>query len=326
MEEIKIKYNCEARQIQYPVLNPICDYEYWSFSIKTDNGEFIKIYFSINELFSVPIKSSVNYVFIDKDGNETKESILLTSEKCKFNQDNLEVTIGDNYCIKNDDSYELDVFINGSGCNLKLYPKFPAWQKNSSGIVSKNLTGSVYFGWTMPISYAKVSGVLIINNQVKEISGIGSLDHAWGNQEIRKEVHFMLVGNCFLENKMWCYHVGLLRDNVIGAKLVCINENGESFSYMKDFYQKEINVEVLDYLENPYGRIPKLIEIKNKKAEINLLIEIKEQVTREKQFSTKMKAAECINYLSEVSLRKNTVKLKKLMQTNTLTELYVFNN
>lgn len=324
MEEIKTTYNFEARQIHYPVLNPAGDYEYWSFSIKTNTGEFIKIYFSLNELFTVPVKSSVNFIYIDKVGRETKESIIITSDKCSFNQEKLNVSIGENYCIKRDDYYEVNVLINGSGCNLKLYPKFPAWQKGTSGIVSKNLTGSIYLGWSMPVPYAKVEGNILINDDKREIVGFGSLDHIWGNQDIGKEINFMLHGTCLLDNSIWNYHVGLFSDNVIGAKLVCINENGKSFSYMKDFDQKDINVEILEYLEYPNNTIPKLVEIKNKKAEIDLLIEINEQLTKEKQFSTKLKATECINFLSEVNLRKHKSKLKKTSNTRTVTELYIF--
>jgi hypothetical protein len=324
MKEVKTTYNLEGRQTHYPVLNPVGDYEYWSFSIKTNTGEFIKAYFSLNELFTVPVKSSVNFIHIDKVGRETKESIIITSDQCSFNQEKLNVSIGENYCIKRDDYYELNVLINGAGCNLKLYPKFPSWQKGKSGIVSKNLTGSIYLGWSMPIPYAKVEGKVLINNEENKIIGFGSLDHVWGNQNVGEEAKYMLTGSCFLENSIWSYHVGLMSDNVIGAKLICINENGESFSYMKDFDQKDINVEILEYLEYPNNTIPKLVEIKNKKAEIDLLIEIKEKVTKGNQFSTKLKATECIDFLSEVSLQKKKSKLKKTINTRTVTELYIF--
>jgi hypothetical protein len=324
MEEVKTTYNLEERQIHYPVLNPVGDYEYWSFSIKTNNGAFIKVNFALNELFTVPVKSSVNFSYIDKEGSETKESIIITSDQCSFSQEKLDVSIGENYCLKHDDYYELNILINGSGCNLKLYPKFPAWQKGKNGIVSKNLTGSIYLGWSMPVPYAKVEGKVWINNEENNILGFGSFDHAWGNQNIGKEVKYMLVGTCFLENSIWSYHIGLMRDNNVGAKLICINKSGESFSYMRDFEQKDINVKILEYVENSNYSIPKSIEIKNKKAEIDFLIEIKEKVTKHNQLSTKMKAAECINFLSEVSLQKQKSKLKKTTNTRAVTELYIF--
>lgn len=324
MEDLKTKNTLEARQLHYPILNPVGDYEYWSFSIKTNTGEFIKAYLSLNELFTVPVKSSVNFIYIDKEGNEIKESLIIKSDKCVFDQDKFNISIADNYCIKHEDHYELNVLINGTGCNLKIIPKFPAWQKTKNGIISKNLLGSIFLAWNIPVPYAKIDGELFLCGEKSLISAYGSLDHAWGNQNIGKEVKYMFVGSCFLDDSVWAYHVGLMRDNVLGAKLVCIDKNGNSYSYMKDFDLKEINVRILEYVENSNNTIPKLIEIKNKKAEIDLLIDIKKQVSKDNQFRTKMKALESIDFISEVSVRKTKSKLKKLINTTNITELYMF--
>jgi hypothetical protein len=320
MEIADTLYNLETRQIHYPVLNPVCDYEYWNFNIKTSNGEFIKIYFSINELFSVPIKSAVNILYIDKEGNEKKESLLASSNECNFSKENFDISIADNYSIKAANLYELNVLVNGLGCKIKLYPEFDMWQQKN-GIVSENLIGTVFLGWNIPVPHAKITGSIFIDNKEEEISGIAYLDHVWGNHEIKKDVRFMMLGNSFIGDKVWSYHLALLSDNEIGAKLVCVNKNGEDFNYIKDFDKQDITLDIIDYLEHPSGKIPRLFEITNNKDNIKLIVDITQQLSQEKQDSIKMKARECTTYQSKVSVQKANNKIDDTINT---TELLMF--
>lgn len=320
MEIADTLYNLETRQIHYPVLNPVCDYEYWNFNIKTSNGEFIKIYFSINELFSVPIKSAVNILYIDKEGNEKKESLLVNSTECRFSKENFEISIADNYSIKTANFYELNVLVNGLGCNIKLHPEFDMWQQKN-GIVSENLIGTVFLGWNIPVPHAKITGSIFIDTKEEEITGIAYLDHVWGNHEIKNDVRFMMLGNSFIGDKVWSYHLALLSDNEIGAKLVCVNKNGEDFNYIKDFDKQDLTLDIIDYLEHPSGKIPRLVEITNIKDDIKLIVDIKQQLNQEKQNGTKMKARESITYRSKVSIQKANNIIDDTINT---TELLMF--
>jgi len=326
MKNIKMKNKLEGRQMQFPVLNPIEDFEYWNFSFKTENKEFTNVRFSLNKTFAVPVKSGVDFQFIDKDLNKIRESVVVSTGKVSFDSDICNVKIDENFCVNNGDHYEIYVKINGNGVHLKLFPIFPEWENGKDGLINTNIVGTKFLGWNFPVTHANIEGKVYINGKEIEINGTGNIEHSWGNDSIEKEFNYLFLGNCFLNDRVWIYFIGLLKDGTIGAKLINIDKDGVQHNYMKDFVQKDLIVKFND-ITNQFdiaANLPKSIRIENKKKKIDLSIEIKEQIPVDIGNNNRLRAIKSCDFISEISLNYKDPNLKMIYKTNTISEFYSF--
>lgn len=323
MNEISVKNKLEGRQIHLPVFNPAEDFEYWNFNIKTENGEFIKIKFSINETFTVPVKSGVEFKYIKKDSSEISKSLLASSENVSFDTEKCNIEIDGNWCKNRGDYYELFVKINDDGVHLKLFPLFPDWSNRENGIVNKNIIGTRFIAWSFPISHARVEGVICKNGIEEDIKGVGSLDHSWGNEYLGIDFKQLLLGNCFLNESVWVYHIALLRDGTTEAKLINIDKDGVKFNYLNDFNNRDIDLEFFGKTDKNdiYPNIPQTISLKIGKKNIDFRINITEQVSKELSINN---VRERTNFTSEINLTLKDTNLKKIYKKTSITELYTF--
>ncbi|NOQ28435.1 MAG: hypothetical protein GQ564_23980 [Bacteroidales bacterium] len=323
MENIAIQNKLEGRQIHFPVLNPTEDFEYWNFNIKTENGEFVKIKFSVNETFTVPVESGVEIKFIDKDGSEISNSLLAGSEKVSFDTENCNIEIDGNWCKNRGDYYELFVKINNKGVHLKLFPLFPDWSNGENGIINKNIIGTRFIAWNFPISHARVEGIFYKNGIEENINGVGTLDHSWGNEYLGVDFKQFLSGNCFLNESVWFYYIALLRDGTMETKLINIDKDGVKFNYLNDFNNRDIDLEISGKIDENdiYPNIPQLISLKIRNRNIDFRINITKQISKDLNINN---GRERTNFTSEINLTLKDISLKKIFKTTSITEFYTF--
>lgn len=317
--------NMEKRQMHFPVLNPLEDFESWHFSIKLENGELVKIRFSINENYNVPVKSSASIWIIDENFNEINEKLSVKYDDASFGEKNCNIKVGDSWCINHGEYYEIYLKINGNGIHVKLYPKFQGWW-DKNGVINTNIVGTSYFGWNFPISYAKVDGVLLKENKEIKVKGYGTMDHCWGNDNLGKEMLYLIIGTFFFDDNVWVFYVGKSHEGDLVVKIVGIDKEGVKYNFEDNCGAGNVNVQFTNFNDQieVFPKFPQLINIKSIKNNFNLNLKINEIISKEKRQYSRIKAHSSADFKTEVILDIKQKNLKKTYKTRTVCELHSF--
>ncbi|MCG8412270.1 MAG: hypothetical protein MI739_13410 [Bacteroidales bacterium] len=306
-----------SRKIHIPVFSPVDDFEYWNFIIKTENGEFIKVSFSINETFNVPIQSSVKFYYIDKDLNQHVETLCVESNKNQFSEIECDININDNYCIEYDDYYELNVLINRSGLCLKIEALEQSDLSDNKGIVSQNLVGTKFLGWAYPFVKSKCQGTLICNGVKTEIKGEGTMLHCWGNDYIGKELECLITGEIYLDNQSCLYFI-MIRDTHVEANLI-VKQEGKILRYIKDYESNDFDIKIKNQRKYRDMYYPVDINI-SRPGEINFDLNILKEFSQNKNTPSSLKSTLHFNAIGEYSIDYQNLNY----QGTSILDLYLF--
>lgn len=314
-----------GRKIHYPVLNPIDDFESWHFIIKTNN-ELVKVKFSMNENYNVPVYSSVSLWIIDKDFNEIKEKISIESKESFFSDQLCDVKIKNNWCINKGEYYELYVKINGNGLHVKLWPLYENWSPTHEDVVHTNLLGTKFLGWNFPILHSKVEGILFRDNNEEEITGTGWLDHIWGNDTFKKELVYLQIVNFYFDNSVWVFYLGKDIENQLFGSIVGIDQDGEKYVLRKDYDMENIKIKLSEISDNheimlEFHQAIAVNSLDNKKK---LKIEIGNRISRDLSNDSRLKADKAADFIANIELTIKENNLKKTYKTTTVIEHHTF--
>ena len=329
MENNETVYKMGSRQMHFPILNPSKDFECWIFDAVLDSGEIVKIKYSLNETFNIPVKSGVEIQIFQDGFNEIKNLMLAPSNDVSFNNQICDIKIGKNWCINRGEYYEIYSLINGNGAHLKYYPLVPEWNDGEDGIINRNIVGTKYLGWNIPVPMARVEGVIYKNGKEIQVQGKGSHNHSWGNEYIANEIKYFQFGKVFLDDMVCYYFITEDKNELTIGKVLLLGRDGFHIDLMQDYTNKNLEIELKNSNEKEIfeNRFPGFIKFKSKnKIIFELGINLTDLITKSLSKDSFIGSDKRAYYKSELHFKLEDNKSKKIIKTNSLTEIHLFSN
>lgn len=269
------KYKPEngALKTKLPVRNPREDYECWYFECRYNTENLLRISFTINDSFKLPVTYGVNVEFID-NMNSTEISESFTSNEVEFSTEKCNHKLGNNWILDLGDHFEVRIEINGTAIQLKYYPEVEGFNNKEDNIVNQNILGTKFIAWNSPVPRASVTGIIDHKGEKSTINGIGYHDHVWSNTAHYKDIKYLYLGKIF-EKEFSIFYTLLFDDKesvftkVIVAKddKILFNAEGSSFDKNAVIIAKDhVGVEQTDH------RIPAKININQESLELSITL------------------------------------------------------
>ena len=324
---LKYKPENDALQIKLPIRNPREEYECWYYNALLESGDYFSVKFSINENFSVPVKSGVKLELLDSENKLIQDSILVNSNDTRFSSERCDIKIGENWCIDHGDYYEIYTLINGNGAHLKFFPETPGWIEGDDGILNKNITGIKFMGWSIPVPMAKVEGVLFKNGKKFQAIGKGSHNHVWGNEYFGENVNYLQMGEIFTQEFALAYFLVVEENDFIISKLLLINKDGLITEFMNDHFKQDLKIELSDIKENEELKVNIPSEIRFKSQQNNkLILDIKltDFISKRLSIDSCLGSQKSASYKSDVNLELEMDSLNYSYKTTSINEIHSF--
>ncbi|MCB2194993.1 MAG: hypothetical protein KQH79_03990 [Bacteroidetes bacterium] len=280
------KYKPEngALKTKLPVRNPREDYECWYFECVYDDEDLLRIYFMINDSFSLPVTYGVKVEFIGKQNHSVisesfaSDEVELSTEKCNHK-------FGNNRILDLGDHFELNVEINATTIQLKYYPELEGFNNKEDNIVNQNILGTKFIAWNSPIPRANVTGFIDQEGKRNTVQGVGYHDHVWSNTAQYKDIKYLYLGKIF-ENEFSIFYTLLFDDKEsVFTKLIVAHNDKILLTQEGSSFDKNIVITAKDHiaLEQTEKNIPANINFTHEKFELDIALkDITQQKLKEK--------------------------------------------
>ncbi|MFC6179971.1 lipocalin-like domain-containing protein [Lactiplantibacillus daowaiensis] len=159
--------------------------EWWYFDVILDDGSKIAAVYSTKIqpfMFMKGTHPCIKFDLTTPDGRQISKRITkFPNNEISFSEEKCDVRWGDNYFEGDLKTYNIKVApVDGFGFDVQLKSESSPW-RGETGHIGFEANDEKYFTWLCVVPRGKVTGTVMIDGQVHEVTGVGYHDHQWGN-------------------------------------------------------------------------------------------------------------------------------------------------